>query len=264
MKGVGAFTGYVDAAQVTLYVFWAFFAGLIYYLRREDKREGYPLDDDRTLHTADRTVLGNIPGIPSPKTYLLSTGGVIQAPKKEPPPTTGNSLPVAPWPGAPLQPLGDPMLAAVGPGSFVHRHEVAAETPEHDAKIVPMRETPERFVDPKSPDPRGMVVRGADGRNAGVVEDLWIDKSEDMVRYLEVRLTLPGATTRNVLVPMVMVRLRPRWRQVRVKAILAQHFANIPLTRLPDRVTFREEDRIVGYFGGGYLYASSSRLGPVL
>ena len=37
---------YLDVAQVTLYVFWIFFACLIYYLRREDKREGYPLDSD--------------------------------------------------------------------------------------------------------------------------------------------------------------------------------------------------------------------------
>jgi hypothetical protein len=42
--GTGAITGYVDAAQVVLYVFWIFFAGLIVYLIREGKREGYPLE----------------------------------------------------------------------------------------------------------------------------------------------------------------------------------------------------------------------------
>ena len=40
----GAITGYIDVAQLVLYVFWVFFAGLIFYLRREDRREGYPLD----------------------------------------------------------------------------------------------------------------------------------------------------------------------------------------------------------------------------
>ncbi|HKK51252.1 MAG TPA: photosynthetic reaction center subunit H, partial [Myxococcota bacterium] len=29
----GALTGYIDVAQVVLYVFWIFFAGLIFYLR---------------------------------------------------------------------------------------------------------------------------------------------------------------------------------------------------------------------------------------
>ena len=43
----GAITGSIDVAQVVLYVFWIFFAGLIFYLRREDKREGYPLVSDR-------------------------------------------------------------------------------------------------------------------------------------------------------------------------------------------------------------------------
>lgn len=38
---------YIDFAQITVYLFWFFFAGLILYLRREDKREGYPLDSDR-------------------------------------------------------------------------------------------------------------------------------------------------------------------------------------------------------------------------
>lgn len=42
----------IDLAQVVLYAFWIFFAGLIVYLRREDKREGYPLHRDGGLETA--------------------------------------------------------------------------------------------------------------------------------------------------------------------------------------------------------------------
>jgi len=44
------YTEYFDFAQVAVYLFWFFFAGLIYYLRREDKREGYPLEADRGGH----------------------------------------------------------------------------------------------------------------------------------------------------------------------------------------------------------------------
>ena len=43
----GAITPYIDVAQVVLYVFWAFFAGLIYYLQREAHREGYPMETGR-------------------------------------------------------------------------------------------------------------------------------------------------------------------------------------------------------------------------
>ena len=44
----GAITSHIDVAQVVLYAFWIFFAGLIFYLRREDRREGYPLEYEVT------------------------------------------------------------------------------------------------------------------------------------------------------------------------------------------------------------------------
>ena len=43
----GAITQYIDVAQIVLYLFWIFFAGLIYYLVRESHREGYPMDSGR-------------------------------------------------------------------------------------------------------------------------------------------------------------------------------------------------------------------------
>ena len=33
-----------DGATIALYAFWLFFFGLVIYLRREDRREGYPLE----------------------------------------------------------------------------------------------------------------------------------------------------------------------------------------------------------------------------
>ena len=42
----GAITSNIDVAQVVLYAFWIFFAGLVFYLRREDRREGYPLESE--------------------------------------------------------------------------------------------------------------------------------------------------------------------------------------------------------------------------
>jgi len=59
-----------DFAQVMLYVFWAFLAGLIYYLRREDKREGYPL----VTEDSNATVQG-FPAVPPPKTRILPHAG---------------------------------------------------------------------------------------------------------------------------------------------------------------------------------------------
>ena len=36
----GYLTEYMDVAQVVLYLFWGFFFALIFWLRREDRREG--------------------------------------------------------------------------------------------------------------------------------------------------------------------------------------------------------------------------------
>ncbi|MCX8006386.1 MAG: photosynthetic reaction center subunit H, partial [Burkholderiaceae bacterium] len=72
----GAITGYIDVAQITLYVFWIFFAGLIIYLHRENKREGYPLESERSAHI---TVQG-FPSMPAPKTFLLADGSTVTVP----------------------------------------------------------------------------------------------------------------------------------------------------------------------------------------
>ena len=44
-----------------------------------------------------------------------------------------------PWPGAPLEPTGDPMRDAVGPASYAQRADVPDLTVEGHDKIVPMR-----------------------------------------------------------------------------------------------------------------------------
>ena len=59
---MGDITSYIDLAQVCLYLFFAFFIGLVLYLRREDKREGYPLLSDRSGHVR----VQGYPTIPRP------------------------------------------------------------------------------------------------------------------------------------------------------------------------------------------------------
>ena len=67
---------YMDLAQVTLYVFWIFFACLIFYLRREDKREGYPLESTGI----NGGVVHGFPRMPDSKTYLLRDGHIATLP----------------------------------------------------------------------------------------------------------------------------------------------------------------------------------------
>ena len=67
--------GNLDVAQVVLYAFWLFFAGLIWYLRGEDRREGYPLEESNGRLRDHDFVL-----IPAPKTFSLANGKKVQAP----------------------------------------------------------------------------------------------------------------------------------------------------------------------------------------
>jgi photosynthetic reaction center H subunit len=256
---IGAITQYIDVAQIVLYVFWIFFFGLLVYLRREDKREGYPLESDRTDHT-DRIQVQGFPRMPPPKTFKLAHGGEVTVPRPE----VARELaatPAEPWPGAPLEPTGNPMVDGVGPAAYARRADTPDVTFEGHPRIVPMRVAPEFTVQSRDPDPRGMPVLGGDGAQAGVVSDLWVDRGEPQIRYVEVALAPSG---RHVLVPIGFVRFDKFGRCVRVRSILAAQFKSVPDLASPDQVTLLEEDRISAYFAGGTLYAEPSRLGPAL
>ena len=255
----GALTGYFDVAQVALYGFWAFFAGLVYYLHREDKREGYPLLQDRPN---PRTVIEGFPPTPPAKRFILGHGGMHETRAAERPIA---ALPIGPYPGAPLEPTGNPMIDAIGPASYAmrtDRPDVGFD--DRLPKIVPLRVARDFFVATEDPDPRGMPVVGGDNRIAGQVVDVWVDRSETIIRYLEVEVPTP-AGPRRALLPMNLAKvtggLRPR---VRARSITAAQFADVPTLRNPDQVTLLEEDMIVGYYGGGTLYATPFRLGPLL
>jgi photosynthetic reaction center H subunit len=262
----GAITGYIDVAQLTLYAFWIFFFGLIYYLRQEDKREGYPLEGNRP----GRVVVQGFPPVPLPKTFRMADGSTVIAPRAEPP-TWVNAVPLGPWPGAPLEPVGDPMLSALGPGAYANR----AEAPEmllagEGPKIVPLRIAHGYFVDPEDPDPRGMTVVSADRVEVGTVRDIWVDRSEVLVRFLEVELAAvppaagAAATPRVVLLPINFAEFDAARGRITVSALMARNFADVPGVQSAEQITLREEDRITGYYAAGTLYASPSRSEPLI
>ncbi len=251
----GAITQYIDVAQIVIYLFWLFFAGLILYLRREDKREGYPLESDRS----GAVQVEGFPPIPDPKVFALPHGGTYEAPGEPPPAATVAAEPVAPWPGAPLEPTGDPMLDGVGPAAYAERADSPELTLEGEPRIVPMRVATDFSVEPRGPDPRGMQVVGADGEPGGTVTDIWVDRSEPQPRYLEVEVG-SGPEARNVLLPITLAVVDAARRRVKVKSILGEQFHRVPGLQDPDLITQTEEDRICAYFGGGHLYAVPSRL----
>jgi photosynthetic reaction center H subunit len=251
---------YLDFAQVTLYVFWIFFACLILYLRREDKREGYPLES---------TAMGGgiqqgFPSRPDDKVYLLRGGHTATLPNHKNDRRDVALAPVDRYPGSPYEPTGNPMLDGVGPGSWADREDVPELTMEDVPAIVPMRIIPATTLSTRDADPRGMPVLGADGEIGGTCVDVWVDRAESIVRYLEVEVQAAGGPKR-VLLPLTFALIKGGLRnRILVDAILGAHFADVPVTRSPDQVTKLEEDRIVGYFGAGTLYAMPSRQEPLI
>jgi photosynthetic reaction center H subunit len=256
----GAITSHIDVAQVTLYAFWIFFAGLILYLRGEDRREGFPLQSD----TPPYKRLGHFLGIPKPKTFLLANGETRTAPREEVSVPVSTAVPIGGWPGAPLHPIGDPMLAAVGPGSYANRPDVPDHMFDTGApKIVPLRTDHEFSLTTEDPDPRGMRVVAADRKIAGTVADVWVDRAEVVIRYLEIEIpTSEGA--RRVLAPMPAASIDGRRGRVTIDAILSSQFANVPATKSPDQVTLLEEDKIAAYYAAGRLYATPARQEPLI
>ena len=69
---------------------------------------------------------------------------------------------------------------------------------------------------------------------------------------------------KRVLLPMPFAKIDRYRGKVRVHAILGSQFADVPVTKSLDQVTKLEEDRIVGYYGAGTLYATPARQEPLL
>jgi len=249
------FFGNFDLASVSIWLFWIFFALLIYYIQRENMREGYPLEDDDGREAANQ---GLFP-VPDDKTFRLPHGrGEVTVPSGQNPDRTDLALAkTAAGNGFPFVPTGDPMADGVGPASWAPRRDLPELDGAGHPKIVPMSATDHYHV-AAGRDPRGLPVVGGDGGIAGHITDMWIDEPEQLVRYLEMELEGGGKR----LVPLTMARIKSD--RVKVRSIFARHFAGVPQHASPRQVTLLEEDKICGYYAGGTLYASEERLEPQL
>ncbi|WP_270933231.1 photosynthetic reaction center subunit H [Falsiroseomonas oryzae] len=251
-----------DLAALSLYLFYAFFLGLVLWLHREGKREGYPLISDREGREL-RAPIEGFPATPEPKTFRLAHGhGAVMAPGPRAERDMSSLLKAYdPFPGASQVPTGDPMQTGVGAASYSLR----ADTPdltwdEAEAKIVPLRAAPGWYVPEGDPEIRGRPIFGTDKKIAGTVVDLWVDKSDVLLRYVEVEVVGSG---KRVLIPLGLVH----WSgdgPVKCDTASSAQIAAAPVTAHPERVTLREEDRISGYFGGGELHGEPGASEPFL
>lgn len=247
--------GGLDVAELAFYLFAAFFLGLIFYLRREDRREGYPREEDLTgTPLAD----GGIFARAIPKTFTMPFGrGTLSVPNGDrdamPENVTARTMP-----GTPFEPLGNPLTSGVGPAAYAMR----ADRPDVDMfnrpRIVPMRIAEHISIEGRDTDPRGLPIAGCDHAIAGTVRDVWVDRAEHVIRYLEVALTGGGV----VLVPMPVVQVTERY--IDCDAVTGAQIAGGPQLASAEQITLLEEEKVQAYFGAGYLWATPERAEPKL
>jgi len=240
-----------DLAQLALYLFWAFFVGLVIYLQRENNREGFPLVNEAGEASSNQ----GMPSSPNEvKTFKLPHGrgdAVVPDYSRDKRDLALEQTNVAN--GAPLTPTGDPMIDGLGPASWSDRRDLPELDGHGKPKLQPMRNV-EGFEVSAGKDPRGMNVVSADKKVVGTVTDLWVDVPEQLVRYLEVKLV----DKTDCLLPVPLTKINKS--SVDVHALYGKHFPNVPKTKSMKAVTMLEEDKICGFVGGGKLYAAHDRL----
>lgn len=243
------FFGNFDLASLAIWMFWGFFALLVYYLQTENMREGYPLELEDGTPAPNQ---GPFP-LPKPKTFLLPHGrgsvtvpnGAREAREVALARTSGSE-------GFPHAPTGNPMVDGVGPAAWAPRRDIPELDGHGHNKIVPMAQAA-AFGVSAGRDPRGLPVQAADLEVVGRISDMWVDAPEQLVRYLEIELNSGSKR----LVPMPMVKI---WQdRVRINAISSDLFEGVPATKSATEVTLLEEDKISAYYAGGTLYAADKR-----
>lgn len=259
------FVGNIDIAQIVLYAFWAFFIGLVIYLQRETMREGYPMESE----TSGKPEMIGPFSLPAPKTFRLPHGHgdvTYPNPEKDAREITDRKFAMRPtekWSGSAFEPTGDPMVDGVGPAAWAERADHAEMTLHGAPKIVPMRVDNEWAIATGDRDIRGWPVMGCDMEQGGTIADVWIDRSESLIRYVEITLADGG----SVLCPMtcILIKLEADGRKYcYVDSIASAHFAKVPKLKNPEQVTMLEEEKVMAFYAGGKLYATPDRVEPWL
>jgi photosynthetic reaction center H subunit len=243
------FFGNFDLASLAIWLFWGFFALLVYYLQTENMREGYPLETEDGRAAPNQ---GPFP-LPKPKTFILPHGrGQVTVPNGAREARELAMGRTAVSEGFPHAPTGDPMVDGIGPAAWAPRRDVPELDGHGHNKIMPMAQAA-GFAVSGGRDPRGLPVQAGDLEVVGRISDMWVDAPEQLVRYLEITLN----SGRVKLVPMPMVKVQAD--RVRINSLSSDLFDGVPETKSKTAVTMLEEEKISAYYAGGTLYAADKR-----
>ncbi len=256
--------GTFDVAELAFLLFFGFFVALVFYLNKESRREGYPLEEEE-----DGKILPGSLFDGEKKTFQLPHGRGTYVPEDVARDDVNvpavQSFRAA---GAPFVPTGDAMVDGMGPAAWANRAKYPDLTFDGRPRIVPIAQSHELVIAPNDPQLVGFPVVAADGVTVGKVSDIWVDQAEHMIRYLEVETN----SGKKVLAPMMVAVVhgnglidallpitsdKPEY--VEIDAITAAQFDAVPALETAGTITRYEEDRIQAYFGGGYMYATPER-----
>ncbi|MGY6636764.1 MAG: photosynthetic reaction center subunit H [Erythrobacter sp.] len=255
--------GTFDVAEAAFLLFFVFFIALVFYLNKESRREGYPLEDELTGRIHPGSLFDG-----DKKVFKLPNGRGTYIPEDVPrDPVSIPAKPAFRSAGAPYVPTGDPMIDGLGPAAWANRAKYPDVTADGRPRIIPIGNSyHEMEIAPGDPNIMGWPVKAADGKIAGKITDIWTDQAEHIIRYLEVTTN----SGKKVLAPMMVAAVQTKGffgdkpELVEIDAITAEQFENVPELETPGQITRYEEDRIQAYFGGGYMYATPERAEPWL
>lgn len=273
-EGITYIVGTFDVAELTFLAFFVFFVGLVIYLNRESRREGYPLEHEQTGVVERGLPLSDA----GKKTFKLPHGRGTYTPEDLPrdPQSKLDRIDAQQAfgsAGAPWVPNGDGMKSAMGPGAYAEREDYPDLTFDGRPRIVPIADSHEIVIAKKDMNPVGLPVYGVDKKLAGEVSDIWVDQSEHIIRYLEVT-TKSG---KKVLAPMCVCAVQGKGflggitplvddqvPLIDIDSITSEQFDDVPQVATAGQITRLEEDKIMAYYGGGYMYATPDRGEPWL
>lgn len=267
--------GVFDVAELTFILFFIFFVGLVLYLNRESRREGYPLEHEQSGVIESRESLFD----GEKKTFKLPHGRGIYVPEDAPRDEfskVGNIPAKQAFGagGAPWVPTGPALGSGMGPGAWAERADYPDVTFDGNPRIVPIGHSVHGIeIAAQDINPVGLPVYGYDKKLAGTVSDVWVDQSEHIIRYLEVTTN----SGKKVLAPMFVCAVQTKGllggltplvddqtALIDIDSINADQFDGVPELATAGQITRLEEDKIMAYYGGGYLYANAERAEPWL
>lgn len=268
LLGTVYIAGTFDVAELAFILFFIFFVGLVFYLNRESRREGYPVEDEQTGIMMRGMPLSD----GAKKTFKLPHGRGTYTPED----VARDDVNIAakqtfPGRGAPFEPTGNPMEDGLGPAAYANRQDYPDLTMDGAPRIVPIADSHGITIAEQDRDPVGLPVYGADKKLAGTVSDVWVDQAEHIIRYLEVTTN----SGKKVLAPMGVAAVQGKAllgglipivedqvELIDIDAITSEQFDATPAIKTPGQITRLEEDKIMAYYGGGYMYATPERSEP--